>query len=211
MRLSSSETREPSFPKWGSPRFVATGLPLPVLIQLAFDVEESQIERKPQWMDSALYDVVANADEGVALTPELTRPMMRQLLEERVHLVVHRETRMVKGFALMPAKHGLKLEPGKATEGMTYILNNGLTSEGITLDTFAKMLVHSLHEPVVDGTGVKGTYKIDLKFAPKEDVNSDLPSIFVALEEQMGLRLETRMIPVDFVVIDHVDKVPVDN
>jgi uncharacterized protein (TIGR03435 family) len=174
-------------------------------------VEESQVEHQPSWMGSELVDVEANAAENVALTPELARPMVKQLLEERLHLAVHRETRMVKGFALVTAKHGPRLEPAKPTDAMTYLLSNGIRSEGITMDTFAKMLTRSVHAPVINQTGVAGSYRIDLKFAAKEDENSDLPSVFGALEDQMGLRLEPRMIPLEFVVIDHVDKVPVEN
>jgi uncharacterized protein (TIGR03435 family) len=63
----------------------------------------------------------------------------------------------------------------------------------------------------MDKTGLEGTYNLNLKFAPKEATDSDLPSLPVALQEQMGLRLEPAMVAVDFVVIDHVDKVPVEN
>lgn len=211
MRLSDPGDGAPTFPTWGSPRFVARRLPLVVYLQLAYGVEESQIEHQPSWMESELVDVEANAADDVALTPALARPMMKELLEERLHLVVHRETRMVKGFALVAAKHGTKLEPAKPTDEMAYILSNGIQSDGITMNTFAKMLTRSVHEPVIDATGVAGYYKVDLKFAAKEDENSDLPSLFVALEEQMGLRLEPRTIPQEFVVIDHIDKTPVAN
>lgn len=211
LRLSASGDGAPTFPTWGSPRFVARRLPLVVYLQLAYGVEESQIEHQPSWMESELVDVEANAADEVTLTPALARPMMKQLLEERLHLVVHRETRMVKGFALVAARHGAELEPAKPTDAMTYILSNGIRSEGISMDTFAKMLTRSVHAPVIDATGVTGSYKVDLKFAAKEDENSELPSLFVALEEQMGLRLEPRTIPQEFVVIDHIDKAPAEN
>jgi uncharacterized protein (TIGR03435 family) len=196
---------------WGTPRFVAKNVRLPLLIQIAYKVEDSQIDRRPSWSDATAYDVTAKSEGDTGLTPDIARPMIRQLLEERLHLVVHRETRMVKGFALVVGKRGWKQQKTAGKDGMVYILRDGIRGPSVSLSTFAKMLSRPLGAPVVDKTGIEGNYEIDLKYAPKEDPSSELPSLVTALEEQMGLRLEPEMIPVEFVVIDHLDKVPVEN
>lgn len=73
------------------------------------------------------------------------------------------------------------------------------------------MLVLALNQPVVDETGLKGNYDIDLKFAPMNDIESSLPSIFTAVQEQLGLKLEKQTVQEDVFVIDHIDKVPTEN
>ena len=75
----------------------------------------------------------------------------------------------------------------------------------------AGMLVSPLDQPVVDETDLKGSYDIMLNFAPMNSTDSDLPSIFTAIEEQLGLRLEKRMVPVEMIVVDRVDREPTEN
>jgi uncharacterized protein (TIGR03435 family) len=73
------------------------------------------------------------------------------------------------------------------------------------------MLSAWLKQPVVDATGIDGLYDINLKFAPAGATESELPSIFTAVQEQLGLKLEPRKVPVENLVVDHVEKEPVDN
>ena len=76
---------------------------------------------------------------------------------------------------------------------------------------FASMLGQTLGVPVVDRTGIKGTYEIDLKFAPEDSTDSPLPSIFTAVEEQLGLKLESQKVPLEMLVIDYCRRVPTIN
>ena len=75
----------------------------------------------------------------------------------------------------------------------------------------ASMLGRPLDVPVVDKTGLKGIYEIDLKFAPEDGADSSLPSIFTAIQEQLGLRLESQKVPMQMLVIDRCQRVPMEN
>ena len=73
------------------------------------------------------------------------------------------------------------------------------------------MLARPVHRPVVDQTGIKGSFDINLNFAPEGATDSSLPSVFTALQEQLGLHLENRKVPQQTLVIEHVERVPADN
>ena len=80
-----------------------------------------------------------------------------------------------------------------------------------TMQSFAGMLTARLKRPVADKTGAAGDYEVRLRFAPDGDAESTLPSIFTALREEMGIRLESAKVPVEMVVIDHLEKAPTEN
>ncbi len=73
------------------------------------------------------------------------------------------------------------------------------------------LLAHRAGQPVIDKTGLTGTYDFKLSYRPVSDSSSDLPDFFTALQEQLGLKLESRKVPVEFLVIDHIDKIPTEN
>jgi uncharacterized protein (TIGR03435 family) len=75
----------------------------------------------------------------------------------------------------------------------------------------AGILAHRAGQPVVDKTGLTGTYDFTLSYAPANEPNSSLADFFTALQEQLGLKLESQKVPVNFLVIDHVDKIPTEN
>ena len=79
------------------------------------------------------------------------------------------------------------------------------------MEALAWGLSRPLRQPVVDKTSIEGTFNIDLTWAPDGEADSPLPSIFTALQQQLGLRLESRKVPVEILVIDHLEKVPTDN
>ena len=138
--------------------------------------------------------------------------MLQHLLEERFHLATHRVTKFTSGYALVVAKGGTKLQPGEdhtSTNG--YIVSNAIRSPSIGMGGFASMLSSPIGYPIVDKTGISGNFNIKLSYAPANDRNSTLPDIFTALQEQLGLKLESAKVPVDFLVIDHVDRVPTEN
>jgi len=73
------------------------------------------------------------------------------------------------------------------------------------------MLGQLLRVPVVDRTGIEGTYHIDLRFAPEDSLDSSFPSIFTAIQEQLGLKLESQRMPMEMLVIDRCQRVPTEN
>ena len=195
----------------GAVRFTATNVSMKVLIQLAFGVDDDQLAGQISWLDSEFYDVEAKPVTDHGLTHLELRPLLQDLLIKRFDLAVHHETKEVSGYALEVAKNGPRLTTGDAIAMRTYILPDGITSPGASMKTLAALLAHPVGKPVVDRTGLTGTYEIKLKFAPIDSLDSSLPSIFTALQEQLGLRLEKQKVPLAVLVVDKLNKLPSPN
>ncbi|WP_158788582.1 TIGR03435 family protein [Granulicella sp. L46] len=193
--------------------FTMRGVPLTFLIQLAYNIESADyISAMPGWMESQEYHVSAKVEGDQQLTLEQMRPMLQRLLEQRFHLVFHRETKMTAGFELIVAKGGPKLQPSKNnSKPSAQLLSNRLDVGHMNAEHIAGVLAHRAGQPVVDKTGLTGNYDFTLSYAPANDSNSSLPDFFTALQEQLGLKLESQKVPVNFLVIDHVDKIPTEN
>ena len=123
----------------------------------------------------------------------------------------HTEDVQLSGYALVAAKGTPKLKPSSQTETYGQILPNGLQAKGITLKVLAAMLQRPAGKPVVDQTGISGTFDFTLRYAPEDGTDSALPSLFTALEEQLGLKLQPQKIPMQKLVIDQVERTPLDN
>jgi uncharacterized protein (TIGR03435 family) len=198
----------------GALLFTAHNASLVLLMQMAFGVNDYQIEGDPAWMSSTLYDVSAKPDTEKGPTYEQLKPMLQQLLVQRFHLQTHTDQKEVKGYSLVVAKSGERLTPSKnAGPTGAYITQNRVQAHGVELKALASVLSFVLRQPVDDETGIKGAFDVSLEFAPiAADVpDSSLPSIFTAVEEQLGLKLEPAKVPVQMVVIDHVDRAPTEN
>jgi uncharacterized protein (TIGR03435 family) len=193
--------------------FTLRNAPLAFLIQFAYHIEsQDYISDEPAWMDSQEYDISAKVEGDQQLTLEQMRPMLQRLLEQRFHFAAHHETKMVSGFALVVAKGGPKLMPGKDdSKPSAQMLPSRLDATHMDLEHFAGVLAHRAGQPVVDKTGLPGIYDYKLSYAPANDPNSSFPDFFTALQEQLGLKLVPQNVPVDFLVIDHVDKMPTEN
>jgi uncharacterized protein (TIGR03435 family) len=197
-----------SIGKWGLPRFRATNANLRLLLCIAYAVNESQIVGAPGWSDSQAYVIDAKAEGDQGLSYEQMQPLIQRLLVDRFHLKVHRETRNQSGSALEVAKNGPKLHASEGKSDMGQIMLDQLQCPKCSLGTLAAVLVRVTGHPVTDKTGVSGDFNIDLHYAPKEATDSPLPSIYVALQEQLGLKLSPQQVPVEMLVVDHVDRVP---
>ena len=197
---------------YGTERFTITNTPADLLLQIAFGVLPYQMSGAPGWFDTERYDLTAKAEEGVKLTSEELRPRLQRLLAERMKLVVHRETKEFSGFALVIAKGGPKLKESTASpseQGVTY--SGGMRLPNATIDWLAAMLITPLGRPVVNKTGITGNYDIEITYAKEGDTNSSQPSLFTALEERLGLKLEAQKVSVEMLAIDHMERVPTDN
>jgi uncharacterized protein (TIGR03435 family) len=193
--------------------FTMKGVPLTFLIQLAYNIESADyISAMPGWMESQEYDVSAKVEGDRQLTLEQMRPMLQGMLAERFHFEFHRETKMTSGFELIVAKGGSNLHASQ-DDGKPFaqILSNRLDVVHMDAEHIAGVLAHRAGQPVVDKTGLKGNYDFRLSYAPANDASSSLPDFLTALQEQLGLKLESQKVPVDFIVIDHVNKIPTDN
>jgi uncharacterized protein (TIGR03435 family) len=194
--------------------FTAKNASLPFLLQITYSVDtQENISAMPGWMDSQLYDISAKVEGDRQLSLEQMRPLLQQLLAQRFHLAVHRESRLVSGFALVVAKGGPKLQPpAKPRRKLgAQILPNGLDAWNMDLAHFVLMLARPAGQPIVDKTGLTGLYDFKLSYAPANDPDSSLPSFFTAVQDQLGLKLEPQKVPVETLVIDHVDRIPTEN
>ena len=172
-----------------------------------------QVVGLPGWSESTHYDVVAKSEGEKPFNDEQTKQALQQLLKERFHLAVHHETKMVGGYRLVVAKGAPKLQASKGGRaGRPELGDNDLEAPNITMQQFCSMLRSQVEgAPVEDATEIKGSFDIKLQFAREEDASSAQPSIFTALQEQLGLKLVSAKVPVDTIVVDHVDRVPTAN
>lgn len=199
---------------WSRPgigRFTASHVSLARLIQLAYGIGESQIGNKPNWIETRLYDVDARPREGVTLTREELRPCLQKLLQERFNLVTHMETRAGRGYALVVAQDGKQLK--RASEGHfageRHPVSTGqMHVYNCSMQQLAQYLTSAAGFPVVDRTGLTGSYDIDFDYNPQGDAESDLPPLEVALKKETGLLMKPQNVPVQMLIIDSADKMP---
>lgn len=199
-----------SISPFGSATFTATNVSLEILISLAFGIDSNRISGKQSWLDSEHYDVSAKAEGGGKISREELKPMLQKLLIERFKLSVHRERKDTPGYALVVAK-APKLQTSKGGASRPMILKGGLRADNISIKTLAAMLAGPAGRPVVDKTGIEGNFDVKLDYAPEGSADSSMPSIFTALQEQLGLKLVPQTVPVETLVVDRAEKVPTEN
>jgi bla regulator protein blaR1 len=215
-------------------RFNATGVTLKMLMTEAYNVRDFQISGGPGWMDTERWDIVAKAEgvEGQLPIDEL-RPMLRVLLEERFQLKVRRETREMPVYALVVGKSGSKLvaTSGESGKGPQIRFGRGsFDAKKIPIKMLLQPLGQMLGRPVIDKTDLTGEYDIHLTWTPEQGQGAPIaghvppangpgdavasdpggPSIFTAVQEQLGLRLDSSKAPAETILIDHVEK-PAEN
>jgi uncharacterized protein (TIGR03435 family) len=207
--------------------FTATGITARQLINQAFNVRDHQISGGPGWISSDRYDIKAKA-EGLPdhVPPGEMRPYLKNLLEDRFKLKTHSEEKEMPIYALVVGKGGPKL---KATEGTApgpgMRMGRGeINATKVTLSMLAQQLSQQLGRNVVDKTGLSGEFDILLQWTPEVGQggggpfggppppdaipagDSSGPTIFTALQEQLGLRLESQRGPVPVLIIDSIEK-----
>ena len=198
----------------GKGRFTAVNVPFSLLLQLAYGIDPSQIAGKPDWMETDLYDIDAKPADGVSLTREELKPCLQSLLQERFHLVAHLETRQGSGYALVVAPGGPHLEPaapGHVPDFRHPVTPGHMHVANCSMAQLAQHLIPAAGFPVVDQTGLTGSYDIDFDYNPKPRQLSDLSTLDVALRQATGLLLKSQRVPVETLVIDSVEKVPTEN
>jgi uncharacterized protein (TIGR03435 family) len=209
VRMNQSPLEVYPPPSWSGRRFTSTHFTVGFLIAMAYG-SGAHTEGLPSWDDGTWYDVVAQvAGEGELSTP-VRQQLLQQLLKDRFHLAVHHETKQFAGYELVVAKKQPTLTPG-STSGQGSIYRDKMRLPSASMKTFAGTLEHLLHKPVLDRTEISGAYSINLEYAPMDGTDSALPSIFTVLEEQLGLKLVAQKVPVDELIVDHVDRIPTEN
>jgi uncharacterized protein (TIGR03435 family) len=192
-------------------------LTLKRLIANAWEIDMAQVFGGPNWIDSDSWDIAARIPaEFAQQTREKVPEMIQSLLADRFQLVIHREPREVSGYALVVAKKGPKMERAKPEQDGSYAdsTNTHLTAKNVTMEALARRLSRNrdIGKPVVDKTGLTGGFNFELEWMPErlESSSDDRTSIFTALQEQLGLRLESAKVSAMILVVDHAEK-PDDN
>ena len=215
----------PSQPHGGSPmslliepggRVIASGTPLQQLILKAYSLRAFQLSRGPDLLYSQ-FDI--NAKPAAAIADDQVLPMLRSLLADRFKLKVHRETREAQVYVLTIDKNGSKLTAAQP------VYNAGVRIGGIgrltgisaapeqLAETLSDIRLNGrafLDRPVLDRTGLKGVYNFSLTWTPDAIADPSEPSIFTAVREQLGLKLESTRAQVEYLVIDHLER-PTEN
>jgi uncharacterized protein (TIGR03435 family) len=205
-------------------------VPMKVMIVFAYHLRPEALSG-PAWLDTARYDVVAKALE--IAPPEDVRRMMQTLLAERFHLATHSEQKLMAAWALTLGKSGSKLQPsepaavlsaqrctpGDAPPGQRHVECRHVPTSFLA-DYLQELAPRDFTVPVVDQTGLKGVFDFKLDWVPRArpDPNAPTdpgaesgPSIFDAVEVQLGLKLESRKLPLPVIVVDRVDREPAGN
>jgi uncharacterized protein (TIGR03435 family) len=188
-------------------------------IRLAYDVKVAQLSGGPKWVDSDRFDIEAKAARPVG-DPQLM-VMLQTLLKERFKLDVHRETKMFPGYAITVLKSGLKIREVEPEAGHVNLRRGSMAAQGTSMTKLAQTLSDLLGVPVLDATGVAGVFDFRMDWTPEtnrpglstEDPEPSAlpempagPSLFAAIQEQLGLKLEARKAPLEALVIDRAEK-----
>jgi uncharacterized protein (TIGR03435 family) len=200
-------------------RISAKNVTLKRCVRGAYDLPEPQIIGGPKWVDQDRYNIEAKAN--VPAGDHELMVMLQALLADRFKLVLHRERRDVSGYRLVLGKGGLKAQPSAPDrDSVGYSQRGRMEATGCTMAQLALKLAEVLHQPVLDATGVAGKFDLKLEWAPddmqaqppsadqrpRNAPDSTAPSIFAALQEQLGLKLESGKVPADVLVIDSAVK-----
>lgn len=208
----------------------ATNVRLRAVIARAYEVREFQIEGAPDWVDFDRFDIVARGPEGAPTSQRFT--MLRAMLADRFKLVTRIETREQPLYVLTLARPDGRLGPqlkrstlacaGQTTPqpgsdcGVNTSTDNRLgtmSAKGVPMDTIAAALANfAVNRTVVNRTGLEGAFDAELRFATEgaalavANRSDDASSIFTAVQEQLGLRLQSNRGLVPFVVIDSIEQ-----
>jgi len=211
-----------------------THFPLHTILCGAFGTEDDHILDEPGWSRSAMFDIEAKvAPEDAPKLKGLSRDqryqMLVPLLEERFGLKFHHETRELPVYTLVVAKGGIKMQQSKPDDSsgpgrkMLMARKGHIESADMDIRDLAHVLSQQLGRTVVDETGLTGKYDYKLDWTPDDapppmaasgaggQQQSTLPdasgpSLFTALQEQLGLKLETKKAMSDVIVIDHIEQ-----
>ena len=189
---------------FSGPTARVTDATLEFLVAFAYDLKSYEIGEQgwPAWK-SEPFDIVAKAEGDRPLTRDQFRPLFQTLLADRFKLKFHRQTKEMSGYMLTVAKGGPKVKASDP-DAKGYMSTTGtdyaeMTVVGWTMDQLARQFSGQLREPVLDGTGLGGSYDYKLAWS---DTNTAYATLFTALQEQLGLKLERHKGPIDVFVVD---------
>jgi uncharacterized protein (TIGR03435 family) len=195
--------------------FTMTGASLRFLVRYAYDLQDFQLEGMPAWTTSTRFDIAAKTEttstpaqpQDLEAKLKLVRTRLQSLLADRFQVRAHKATKEMPVYSLVVAKGGPKLEASTTNTGSVTGAGQFVCSHS-SMDDLASLLTGQMDRMVIDQTKLTGSYKFTLNWTPDEspNPNPDLPSVFTALQEQLGLKLVPTKGPVEMLVIDHIEK-----
>jgi uncharacterized protein (TIGR03435 family) len=192
------------------------------LIAFAYGVHAAQISGAPAWVESDKFDITGKSEGEGQPNPNQFKTMLQKLLADRFQLTLHRDKKQVTVYALR--NNGPKLTLSEADSPIPNLIfrAGNWPVRNATMEEFAGVMQAHLDRPVVDQTGLKGRFDFQLQWTPDETSSASpgqpgeppkpleradsLPDLFTAIQQQLGLKLESTKAQVDFLVIDKVEK-----
>lgn len=194
-------------------RYSGTNLSLIQMLRTAYAVQEFQIAGYPAWAETDKFDIEGKMESGGNVRDF---PLaLQKLLADRFKLVLHREPRQASIYTLVVMKDGPKFKPGDPSNcsgrsGGFAATPTEINGGCVTMEQFAARLSRSIGTHVVDGTSLKGTFDFTVSWLADDRFSgrgaSANPTLFTALQEQLGLRLQSGKGPVETLVIDRVER-----
>jgi uncharacterized protein (TIGR03435 family) len=197
------------------------------LIATAYGIDNDKVLGGPSWLETDRFDIIAKAPPTTST--ETLHRMLQALLADRFKLVIHKDTKPLPAYSLTVGKGRPKLKEadGSGNKGCPSQAQNPVpgtvpyamaTCRNVTMDAFAQnlrdMASAYINNPVVDSTGLKGSWDFDLKWTPRallSQAGADGITIFDAVDKQLGLKLELQKLPTPVIVVDSVNQKPTGN
>jgi uncharacterized protein (TIGR03435 family) len=204
------------YPRMRNGAFTAENVTLKTLLGVAYDLPVSRITG-PDWIDSDRFDITAKPPEGAADSQLI--PLLQSLLKERFLVAVHRETREMPAYDMVVAKGGVKLHAPDAAHppAMPPYAGGAQLGGNGTMPQIADALARVAGRPVIDRTGMEGRFFFMVNYAPlsaqpaESTAGSGPPDFFAAVQQQLGLKLESKKQPIELLIVDHAERVPTPN
>ena len=205
-------------------QFITINTSLSDLITFAYGLHARQISGAPDWVEKDKYDLTAQPEGDGFPNERQWKTMLQKLLADRFKLAFHRDQRELSVYALVVGRTGPKLTKSEGDpNGLPGLFFRGLgvlPVQNATMADFAGAMQGAvLDRPVVDQTGLSGRWDFTLTWTPDEfqfqglgvrvpppPDNATAPNLFTAIQEQLGLRLESTKAPAEVLVVDRVDK-----
>jgi uncharacterized protein (TIGR03435 family) len=195
---------------------------LSACIRWAYGVQDVQVIG-PDWLNDVWFDIFAKSASEVKVA-EL-REMLQTLLADRFKLTVHRDSKEMTALVLTVGKGGHKLQPPDADGTPSFQIGKlNLTGKNTTLTELLDFIANEVHIPVVDQTGLTGRYNYFFDIEPyfsEESRKATGPGggappdanaiIAVAMQKELGIKADSKKVPVEVIVVDHVEKAPIEN
>jgi uncharacterized protein (TIGR03435 family) len=222
VKPSSQESRLIGVLAYPGGRVLIRNQTLGQLVQEAFNVAEYQVSGGPQWIRETRYDIDARAQPGSGASPsaktrsaitEGQRQMLQALLKERFQLQWRRELRDGSVYLLVRTHKQLKLVEAKNAGGSPWvgapqggmIVGSGIAGVSVSMATLASRLSPYLERPVLDRTGLQGSFDFRVEYG-SEEPGADITSSILTSIQELGLKLESGKGPIETIVIESAER-----